>query len=496
MTIYKFSPLAVLLATTAPALADMTAQDAWDMMQSYGEDAGLQMTIGNTQETANGLTVSNLRYSMDIPEVAMVFQVDQIVFEELGDGSVRTTTSEIPFAMTMEAEGEAVEILGRFALPGGHSIISGDPGDTATIFEYPTMTFTLDSFVVDGESIPIEATARGTDINGFMSITDSDVEGELTQQSTQYIMSKLTVDVSVEIPEEEGGGQAQVNAQFNDLDLLGFGSIAPMNGSGLPEGMVSHSKMNRGGSAISFGFDGPDGQVNVEFSDESGSLLANLEDGSIDYESKANATRISVSGSAIPFPPIEVGIASTSFGLTAPIQPSPDDRDFGMSIDLSGLVISDFLWSMLDPFNNLPHDPASISIAVSGTGKLSVDVFDPAFQPETMTAAPGSLSSFTVENFLLSAVGAEITAKGSAENVEENPLALPKMVGALDITGRGIQGLMENLGGMVILPVQSAAMGNMMLGMFAVPGSEPDTFTSRIEMSEDGGILANGQRLR
>ena len=85
---------------------------------------------------------------------------------------------------------------------------------------------------------------------------------------------------------------------------------------------------------------------------------------------------------------------------------------------------------------------------------------------------------------------------GSVENVETNPLAIPRMVGGLDISARGIQALMQTLGQMGLLPADQAGMANMMLGIFAVPGSEPDTFTSRIEMLEDGSILANGQRLQ
>lgn len=36
----------------------------------------------------------------------------------------------------------------------------------------------------------------------------------------------------------------------------------------------------------------------------------------------------------------------------------------------------------------------------------------------------------------------------------------------------------------------------MMMGMLAVPGEAEDTLTSKIEISEDGQIHANGQRIK
>jgi hypothetical protein len=36
----------------------------------------------------------------------------------------------------------------------------------------------------------------------------------------------------------------------------------------------------------------------------------------------------------------------------------------------------------------------------------------------------------------------------------------------------------------------------MMMGLFAVPGDAPDTLNSKIEFTQDGQILANGQRIK
>ena len=133
---------------------------------------------------------------------------------------------------------------------------------------------------------------------------------------------------------------------------------------------------------------------------------------------------------------------------------------------------------------------------LSGNGRLLVDVFSPNFDPEDMTGAPGVLNSITLNELLLSVVGAKVTAEGSLTNIEENNLAIPTLVGSIFINASGINALIQSLGEMGLLPAQQAGFAQMMLGMFTVPGDAPDTLKTEIQLTEDGGILANGQRLQ
>ena len=50
--------------------------------------------------------------------------------------------------------------------------------------------------------------------------------------------------------------------------------------------------------------------------------------------------------------------------------------------------------------------------------------------------------------------------------------------------------------GMGLLSDSDAMGARMMMGLMAVPGEEPDTLNSKIEFTEDGQILANGQRIK
>jgi hypothetical protein len=60
----------------------------------------------------------------------------------------------------------------------------------------------------------------------------------------------------------------------------------------------------------------------------------------------------------------------------------------------------------------------------------------------------------------------------------------------------GANGLIDNLIKMGLVSDSDAMGARMMMGMFGVPGEGEDTLTSEIKVSEDGQILANGQRIK
>ena len=59
----------------------------------------------------------------------------------------------------------------------------------------------------------------------------------------------------------------------------------------------------------------------------------------------------------------------------------------------------------------------------------------------------------------------------------------------------GANALIEKLIGMGLLSEDDAMGARMMMGMFAVPAGD-DTLTSKIEVNDEGHVLANGQRLK
>lgn len=154
---------------------------------------------------------------------------------------------------------------------------------------------------------------------------------------------------------------------------------------------------------------------------------------------------------------------------------------------------------MFDPQGLLPHDPASLVLDMTGTATLLFDAVDPA-QAEAMAAAemPAQVNSADLNNLRIAFGGAEITGSG-AFTFDNSDLTtfpgVPRPAGAVDLQLNGVNGLIDGLVALGLLPEDQVMGARMMLGAFTTPVGD-DQLTSRIEVTEDGQLLANGQRLQ
>ena len=61
----------------------------------------------------------------------------------------------------------------------------------------------------------------------------------------------------------------------------------------------------------------------------------------------------------------------------------------------------------------------------------------------------------------------------------------------------GVNGLLDTLGGMGVIPADQVTGVRMMLGLFTKPGAEgEDKLTTDLEFKEGGTVFANGQQVR
>ena len=115
-----------------------------------------------------------------------------------------------------------------------------------------------------------------------------------------------------------------------------------------------------------------------------------------------------------------------------------------------------------------------------------------------MTDVPGELNGVQITELTVRGAGAEITG-GGAFTFDNSDLetfdGLPRPEGQVDFAINGVNGLVDKLIQMGLIPEEEAMMPRMMLGMFATPVGD-DMLTSTIEVNSEGHLLANGQRLR
>jgi len=177
------------------------------------------------------------------------------------------------------------------------------------------------------------------------------------------------------------------------------------------------------------------------------------------------------------------------------------EQDFAFGFTLADFTMSDMIWDIFDAEGRLPRDPATLDIGLTGTARVLADLLDPdamdAFERDE--ALPAEVTRLGLETLLLRAAGAELSGTGSFtfDNSDTETFdGFPAPDGAVDLEIVGVNGLLDRLIAMGLLPQEQASGARMMMGLFAVPGAGEDTLTSRIEVRPDGQILANGQRLQ
>jgi hypothetical protein len=238
----------------------------------------------------------------------------------------------------------------------------------------------------------------------------------------------------------------------------------------------------------------------MESASQGGSISFDMSDAGLTYDVRQNQTELNISGSDIPFP-LALSMAETGFKLMVPVTKSDEEQDFGLAVFLRDFDVPEVLWGMVDPTGALPHDPATIAIDLAGKAKLAFDMFDPASMEaiDNGELAPGELNALSVNALEVSVAGAELTGTGdftfNNDDLETYD-GMPAPSGEANLKLVGANTLLDTLISMGLVSDSDAMGARMMMGLLAVPGDGEDTLTSKIELTEDGQIKANGQRIK
>ncbi len=492
------SAIAVALATPAAAISP---EELWSGWKEFLADSyGATVEIGNEQASGETLTVTEVTITSESEDGSFEAILDEIVFENIGDGQVRITLpEEIPIGMAVVVdEGESGLVSMTMGQPGASLTASGTVEDTRYDFDYPTVTLgDFDMVVPEApqEDVPVAISMEASGLSGFVTLSGTDVRS----YSSETRMAGLTFDVSASDIEGAEGESFEFSLSLADVNQVvtgSIGSLAP--GASLSEliasGTTQDGRATHGPVTYSLAVESPEGTFNMAAAAENGELTATMDEDGLSYGTTTRKATATIGGSSIPLPPIALSIEETGGLFRMPLVPGPDAQDFQLVTKILGLTADDMLWSIFDPAGALPRDAANLVIDITGSGVLIQDFTDPAFSenPEEMEA-PGELQSLTVNELLFSIAGAEL--KGVGDFTFSNDTGVPMPSGKATISLAGANRLIDTLVGMGLLPEEQAMGARMMMGLFARPDGE-DKLVSEIEVTEDGQILANGQRIR
>ncbi|KIC09404.1 hypothetical protein RA19_15425 [Leisingera sp. ANG-M1] len=495
---------AVVVISAQGALADVSAQDVWADWKAYLTSTGYSVS-GNESVSGSTLTVTDVSMVMPIPEEdgSGTVSFPEIQFVENGDGTVNVLLpAEFPMGFDFSGDGESFSGKLIYAHDGSPMTVSGDAENMTYGYSSSKVTMTLDALTADGEAIPADVAKVLIVMNDVATQTDMKIADARSYDQT-LTASSLTYDMGFNDPESDDKGAfkgALQGLSFSGTSTVPTGLEGPDMQALLAAGFAFDGTFTfTGGNGSVSGVDGRDNFA-MESSSQGGSIAVAMNKQNLTYDVSQTGTNVTISGSEIPFP-LALSMAETGFKLMMPLAKSDEEQDFALGITLRDFAVPEMLWGMVDPTGQLPHDPATVILDLAGKGKVLFDLFD----PEAMVAVesgdeqPGELNALTVKQLQVSAAGAELTGTGDFTFNNEDLVSfdgMPAPSGAANLKLVGANALIDKLIGMGLMSDSDAMGARMMMGMLAVPGEGEDTLTSKIEISEDGQIHANGQRIK
>lgn len=484
---------AAAFSSGTAAWADVTAEAVWQDWTSYYAELGQTVSTGSQGRQGDTLVITDAIFASNVESGSFTATIADLRLRETGDGRVEVTLSnEVPMRiLSKPATGEALDAALNLTQSGLRLIVSGTPGDMIYAIAAPQMGLAVDSLIVNDKPVPLKVDIALSGNNGTYGTRKNGGRDVTSQFSAQ----SATFDIAASNP--DGTGSLTASGRFDALTTESRAffpeavNMADMNAA-LQAGFRADGRFGYGGGSYRMAFKDSAEAVDATSSGEGGEVRFAMSKDGLNYGGESRASRLAMTIASLPVP-IEASIARSAFNMVLPVSKSEAAAPFAMMISLVDVTVSDGLWNLFDPGVQLPRDPATLTIDLSGMAQMLIDIMDPAAAATSGDQVPGKLESLNLNELTLSAAGAALTGQGAATFDNSGPV--PKPLGAVDLKLVGGNALIDKLVAMRLLPDEQAMGARMMLGLFAVVSGE-DTLTSKIEFKADGGIYANGQRIQ
>lgn len=483
------------LVSGSVAHAQVTAQQVWDDWKTEMQMFGGELTTASEDVSGDTVTVRGLTLTSEEEDVSSVLTIDELLFTDQGDGSVAITSSDSYPIVFSTPDNVTVTVL--ISHPGLEINVSGTPEALDYTVDADQVTVALQDVVGGEEAFTGDVQVTGNNMSGTYTTRLGDM------RTTTYDLAFDALDLLVDVvPPAAAGQYITAGGQIAGVTLQGEITM-PLDGASTPETLIMDGMAVAGGyttqsSEFVFDINAEGDQVAGSASMGPGSLTAQLNDQSVAYDTTATDIAATITSGDMPFP-VEFSLAEYGVTFEMPVGQSDTPQPFGLGIDLVDLTLSDMIWSMFDPESVLPRDPATVQIGLSGQARPLYDIMDPA-QEQAMAESqmPFELAELALTRLNIALAGLTATGEGAFtfDNTDLQTFApFPRPEGQVSVQINGLNGLLDNLVTMGLLPADQLMAPRMMIGMFARSTGD-DQLETNLEVTPDGQVLANGQRIR
>ena len=496
------SALALALGSGS-ALADVTASGIWADWKEMIAAAGATLSVGSETAKGDTLALQQVAIGLDIPdaEVATTITatIPKITLTDRGDGSVGVTMApESTILVTVRPEDDVPGDITLSVVQAGLELVIRGEGDAMT-YDYAaeTVLASLTDLIVGGEKMPADLRLGLIGAAGRYSMSGP---VETREVASEFAADRLNLVLEASNPETRE--KVGFSLDMADIETTSAGVFAGLvaaadPAAALAAGMSVESELSYGATDFAFDFAAAQDNVTGKGRLEGGAFEAGLSAEGLSYATSSRGLELSVSGSLLPVPEIILGLAEGAFRLTMPIARGKTPQDVALLMRYRGLTAGESLWAMVDPTGILPRDPLTLVVDLTGKARWLVDILDPGATAD-MASPPGELTELALNELELAGVGAALTGSG-AFTFDNTDLVtfegMPRPTGSIDLRLVGGNGLIDRLTQMGLITTEDAFGARMMIGMIARPGDGADTLVSKIEVTPEGAILANGQPL-
>ena len=493
-----------LLMAPGAAFADISHADVWANLSSYVSTVGGVLTA-DTSSVGGTTSYDNITASFNLPlgSGTLSIKTGSLDMTETADGLVEirypeTVEMQVDFVIHGETSGS---LTGTGTSANQITIASGAAGDITYEYSADSYAFTIGDVQIERMPADLFDLTGQMTMNGvFAKATIT--QGNLIQITGESFYEDYVMEYSLVSPDmgDQSSVQTGKDVSAEYALMLPTGGMSVMNlAAALRDGLSITATTESGAmSARGNQQDPMIGTINTDFTASGSDMELRFDQDGLAIDATATGYDITAElPEMLPFP-ISAKIDGAEMGYEMPLSSQDAPGAYGMLISLAGLSVDESLWGMVDPTGQLPHDPADLTIDISGNVAVLQDLLD--IEKMAMADAPPvELRDMTINSLLLSIAGAEFTGAGSF-SFDNSDYAtfdgIPAPTGALDLQLIGGNGLMDKLVAMGLLPQEQAMGARMMMGLFATPGEGEDSLTSKIEIDgATGAISANGQRL-
>ena len=511
-SILKSALLTAILITFAAikAQAEVTAQQVWSSLRTAMTTAGFELSASEAR-SGNNLNIRDLTLNKHFQNPTGVgsgtlqVSISKLKFADLGDGTVRVIfPNRMPIILRSRDSVDGpfevhLDIIQRELAIAASGKIEEIRHDYAA----ESIGLELRKLVFDGVAMP------QADVSAGLNLADiSGTSIHKTQTDRQYTrnlnVGQLSYQAVLSTP-DQADAAFNMSGQIKDLNFTNT-TVLPLNLdwsdplSLLAAGASVDAswQYNEADSDFSALEDGSQYQHSSKVATGTGTFALNKK--RVFYKAEATNSDLFFVLDTLPFP-ISLKLAKAAGNLLVPLGAGPKAQPFNIGITLSDFVASDMIWALFDDNAVLAREPMSLALEMSGTVKVLLDIFSAGALKnlEKDQSIPLEVQDLNISRLHLSGAGTTLNGAGSFafDNSDLDSFdGLPRPMGSFKTELEGGNRLLNQLSDMGLLPKSEAMAMRMMLSMFTVPGASADTLKTVIEVTKEGHVLANGQRIR